>query len=88
MPLRGKKPSLYKDYPGVTQKEMNSIRRKGIKQHTSDKNYITKYLYPERGKEKAKKQETHSEISSVNSECLHMDLFEDLTMEDTKTKLL
>jgi hypothetical protein len=95
-PLRGKKPDFYKDYPGLKRKEMNSIMRYLIKRDTSNNDYITNYILPERKREQERKkaqEKTRNEIdpnddSSTGTECNHMELFENLTVTGEGSELL
>ena len=95
-PLRGKKPDFYKDYPGLKRKEMNATMQYLIKRDTSNNDYITNYILPERKKEQERKkaqEKTRHEIdpnddSSMGMECNHMELFENLTVTGEGSELL
>jgi hypothetical protein len=75
---------------------MNSIMQNSIKQNTSDNNFITKLILPERKREQERKkvqEKTRHAIdlgdnSLMGMECNHMELFENLTMTGEGLELI
>jgi hypothetical protein len=81
-PRYNNKTSVNKKVQGLSKNELHSMIKTYVKRNATNQHYNVQQRFPAKKPKKVVIQSEASEVSSVNSECHHMDLFKELSVSD------